>query len=201
MRSLVRLMPTKWSILYAADVVMRSERWVRVREDLERFVALGGAPAMGMPWDTVIGSSAFGDVGGQGGWWHTNVLLPATLHVPPPPLEGMPSTSSSSTRPASPSSRRVPPRGSARRGRQAPGPPLRVQICTDFNEKRGVCAGPGPCARGRRHACWTCDGNHRGVDCWSGRDRGSFQAKGKGKDKGKNKDKGGRKEDPGRKEE
>jgi len=50
-KALVRLMPTRWPMIYATDLVMRSERWVRAREDLERYAALGAAGVGVMPWD------------------------------------------------------------------------------------------------------------------------------------------------------
>ena len=100
------------------------------------------------------------------GWWSTHFVLPATLvsssvgmetvigkvEVQQPP----PGSSSSSSR--------APPAKRGRTGRK----PNPVQTdnnpCNNYNQKKGSCAGAGPCVHGRRHACNLCGGAHREVD-------------------------------------
>ena len=185
-------MPTRWPMIYATDLVMRSERWVRVREDLERYAALGGAGVGVMPWDSVVASCAYG-AAAQQSWWQTNLLLPVTLHIVAPPTEGMPGTAGTPQGGSAPASQ---PRGQRRASRA---PKSSKEICSNWNGRVGTCAGPGQCPSGRRHVCSRCSGHHRACDnlCGStwgtgasssgGRGGGGGGGK-KGKGKGKHKD-------------
>jgi len=174
MRNLVRLFPTKWGHVSSTDLVVRSERWSRIREDAEVGRPAGFNP--NMPWDFVISASAFGRDGPGMSWWQTNFVLPATLGVALPTLDGMPGASASSS-------------GGGRAPRAPPAKqPSTGIVCSNWNRRQGECQGRGPCPAGRDHVCSECGGNHRACDNHKGWGQPGSKGKGKGKGKkGKNK--------------
>ena len=171
-KTMLRLFPTKWGSISAADLVMRSERWGRMRELFERSPPANFSAAM--PWDSIISGSAFGNDSAHGNWWHMNFVLPATLSVPTPATEGMSKASGG---------------GGGDKPRAAPRqPPKSKEVCTNFNFGVGSCAGTGPCAFGRKHVCSVCGKPHRAMDF---HDKARAEkSKGKGKGKGKKGGKG-----------
>ena len=190
-KQLLKLFPTRWPVIAGVDLVVRSERWLRIREDVERAPPAGFSPAA--PWDHVIRTSAYGQGGVSETWWTANLVLPLTVGAPLA-LEGLPSSSSSSAlRTQSPRSSANRP-SQLKRARQAGAPrSVTADFCQNWNHRRGACQGDGPCASGRPHRCETCGGNHRVVDVhpetapthrgWGkghGKDR-KPQSKGKGK--------------------
>jgi len=179
MRTLLRLFPARWGQIMAADLVVRSERWTRLREDFERLAPPGFCSAR--PWDHVISASAFGKEGPNSTWWSTHFVLPATLNVALPSTAGVPSISSGGSKPK----RDPPPASSAPRASSSPsGPAL---VCKNWNNKAGYCKSDGACPDGRHHICIVCGGNHRAVDAhWKGKGGGKKGGKGsKGRGKGK----------------
>jgi len=194
-KALVKLMPARWPMVYATDLVMRSERWVRVREDIERYAALGAGGGMhsAMPWDLVIASCAYGSQA-QAAWWQTNLLLPASLHVTCPATLGMPGGASGSS---GGGGRSGPPAKRSRQAERNSSSSRGTDVCTNYNYRVGQCTGGGECPHGRLHLCNKCRGRHRVVDgiCPGGPGHGGGQGGGhrggsnrKGKGKGKDKD-------------
>jgi hypothetical protein len=186
-KQLLKLFPARWSVIAGVDLVVRSERWLRLREDAERVPPAGFSQAA--PWDHVIRTSAYGQGGVSETWWTANLVLPLTVGAPLA-LEGLPTSSSSSApRPPSPrsSATRAP-----KRARQAGTPrAISADFCQNWNNRRGACQGDGPCASGRPHRCEVCGGSHRAADVHPetvkahrgrhpGKDR-KTQPKGKGK--------------------
>jgi len=165
-RALIRHFPTRWSALVAADLLVRSERWMRIREDLTRGPAPPGFDPRA-PWDYVIAASAYGRDGPLSRWWQDEVVLPLSLHGGRPPcLEGLPgqaSSSSSAARGPPP-----PPRGSAAKTRQR-GPKSGKDVgrnadetCNSYNSGVGQCkSGDAVCKHGRRHVCAICKEVHQ----------------------------------------
>jgi hypothetical protein len=169
-RKLLRLFPGRWSAISGADLIVRSERWGRLREELE-----AAEPSMSpAPWDRIIAAATFGSGGLADSWWQVNLVLPLTVGAPlehaglPGSARGSASASHSSRPPAS--SR--PPRAAAAapaRQQQQPqrGPTAQEkanQICNLYNSKVGLCKGEGPCSFGRRHVCAVCEAPHRAAD-------------------------------------
>ena len=70
-------------MLHTSETVVRSERWSRLREQIEGLAAMGGQPAghdLARPWDAVIGASAYaGPLGLNASWWQAHLVLPCTL--------------------------------------------------------------------------------------------------------------------------
>ena len=79
---LSKLFPKMWPIMHTTDVVLRSERWGRLREQIEASVSMGAA-VMGYdpsrPWDAVIAQSAYGREGLNATWWQSHFILPCML--------------------------------------------------------------------------------------------------------------------------
>jgi len=174
-KQLLRLFPGKWGTIAAVDLVARSERWTRLREEFERSPPPNFSPKM--PWDLVIKASSFNHDGAYGNWWHLNFVLPSTLHQPSPATEGLQKPPADKTR-APP----VP---------KAPGHFVRGgkgsrEICSNYNNRAGECAGEGKCPNGRSHTCNVCSKQHRACDHHvQNRFSSGKGKKGKGKGKGK----------------
>ena len=156
-KTLFRHFPTKWAAIVSADLVVRSERWLRIREDIERAPPAGFDPAA--PWDYVIAASSYGRGGSTAMWWHTHVELPLTLGASSP-FAGLPSTSASSSSGSRPTPT-PPATAGSRRGAKGGQPDRAKESCHSWNAGVGVCAGDGPCPAGRRHVCRLCGDSHR----------------------------------------
>jgi len=173
MVQLAKLFPKLWPIMCTTDVVLRSERWGRLREQIEASLAMG-APVMGhdpaRPWDVVIAQSAYGREGLNATWWQSHFILPCMLS---PSVAGASNTIQevegySNTATSSHSSQ-----SNTRAKRQLPqplkppAPPAANpgEICMNFNSRSGRCAKDGvACWANRAHKCDVCGGNHRGID-------------------------------------
>jgi len=172
-RQLRSLFDNKWPLILTTDLVVRSERWGRLREDF------GRAPPPGFdaetPWDYIIGVSAFGQDGPAAKWWETQFLWPASRGISSPAVAGMPQPGGS--RQTQDNKRKA----------ESISAPDNAEICQNWNSRSGKCVGRGSCPHGRRHVCSICGGPHRACD----RHGGAPQDKGKGKgDKGKKGGKG-----------
>jgi len=163
-------MAFKWPLVFSTDLVVRSERWGKIREECERCRPPGFSPER--PWDYVIASSSFGRDGPGAMWWHTQLTLPVSMNASLPILAGVPSPASSSSLTSEPI---------AKRARVADSSSTSSEICSLFNSRDGRCFNSGRCAFGRLHRCSVCGGDHRAIDVHPG-----FKGKGKG-EKGKNK--------------
>ena len=167
LRVLMRLFPGRWSVLVSTDVVVRTERWSRLRETFERTRDVSFDP--GRPWDAVIAASAYGSdgplAGSMASWWSTHFVLPATMVTSSSGMEAV--IGKVESQPAVPSSgassARAPP---AKRARTRKPNPAQTDStpCNNWNFKKGACAGGGPCPHGRRHVCGICKGPHRELD-------------------------------------
>jgi len=175
-KTLLRLFPTRWSMIAAADLVVRSERWGKLREDFERALPPGFSQTM--PWDAVIAASSFSRDSAYGSWWHVNLVLPTSLNVNAPATEGIP-------------------RAGGRGEKPPPKPPVepwvrpsktKLEVCGNWNNRHGACAEDGPCSAGRAHKCSVCGRDHRACDVHA-----DFKKGGKGKKKGTGKGKKGQK--------
>jgi len=184
-QQLVKLFPKMWGILQTTDVIVRSERWGRLREQVENTKACG-AETPGFdpeaPWDFIISSSSYGAEGGNAAWWQAHFVLPCTLSSSAPGasgmirhLEGYPtgggSSSASGSAPPPPSARQPPPKKQRT--------DVSREICGNYNKRVGRCAGEGPCPAGRRHTCDQCSADHRSCEHHWGKPSG-------GKDQNKN---------------
>ena len=92
MLQLMRLFPKFWGVLHTSDIIVRTERWSKLREQLETIVVMEAAPpgySNEMPWDTVIAQSAYGADSLNAGWWRTHFELPCTLASSPGGASGM----------------------------------------------------------------------------------------------------------------
>jgi len=179
---LLRIFPAKWGILLATDVVVRTERWTRLREQLERDRPAYYDPAR--PWDSVIALSAYGAEGPNAQWWQTHFVLPAATANT---AAGMEKTVGVVEQAPSRSPRASSSGPPAKRPRAGPAPAAPDDICTNWNLKQGSCAGQGPCSHGRRHVCRICKDNHRSCDVHGdgpGASKATEKPKG-GKPKGK----------------
>jgi len=169
-KKLLRLFPGRWSQIAGADLVVRSERWGRMREELEA-IAPVDSPA---PWDRVIALSSFGTPGASESWWNLNLLLPLTVGAPldHAGLPGRPpSSSSTGPRPPPAAASRPPKRKAQNQNHSGSGgggqrTDKAKEICRMYNLKIGGCAGEGPCPNSRVHVCQVCPGGvrHRAVD-------------------------------------
>ena len=171
-RTLRGLFPSKWSLILTTDLVIRSERWGRIREECARSPPAGFDPSC--PWDFIIGSSSFGYEGVGAMWWQTNFVLPASLNLPSPSNAGMPKQTAG----------HKPALAIADRPRSDPAASSSKEVCTNYNSRSGKCKGQGPCPHGRVHKCSVCGGPHRACDR-----HGDKEPKGKGKGRGKGKGK------------
>jgi len=163
-KTLHRHFPHRWSTILATDLLVRSERWMRVREDIERGPHPLGYDARA-PWDYVICACAYGRDGPLSRWWQDEVVLPMSLSSGRPPLhEGLPGPASSggalSARGA------APPRASpARQKPKAPKaarPANAKETCNSYNMGTGACRdGGAACKWGRRHVCSMCGDKHQ----------------------------------------
>jgi len=169
----------KWSMLLTTDLVVRSERWGRLREEFARNPPPGYDAAR--PWDHIISASSFGQEGPCSMWWTTQFLLPANAGISSPALAGMPKASG------------TPPPNKPRK--EPSQPASSGEVCTNFNARSGKCKGGGACPHGRRHVCSVCGGQHRACDRHGANaDKKGDKGKGKG-DKGRKGAKVGRKGD------
>jgi hypothetical protein len=191
-KTLLRHFPTRWSTLVASDLVVRSERWSRMLEEIVRSPPLDFDAAA--PWDWIIAASAYGRSGPLASWWANEVVLPLSLGSSSPfaglPGGGSTSASSSQRSTRQPAQKRAHPGGTRSAGGGSGGPDVSRQVCHDFNASRGACAGDGPCPNGRRHVCLTCPpypgATHRASQVHGGsRGRKHRSSKG-GKGTGKN---------------
>jgi len=174
MIQIMRLFPRMWPVLATTDVVLRSERWGRLREQLETAATFGGGGLdHKMPWDAVIRLSAFGAEGPNANWWKTHFELPCTIAPSPAGAAGMIQQVegfSSNATSFKQSAAQPPPKPVAPRPPQPPRPPkgtsdFSKEVCKNFNSKSGRCAKDGvPCPSGRRHACEICGQFHRAID-------------------------------------
>jgi len=170
-----KLFPKMWPIMATTDVIVRSERWGRLREQIETNVTMGAAPIgwdPARPWDCVVSQSAYGRDGLNATWWQSHFVLPCTLAHSAGvaastirDIEGYPtggSTGSSSQQ------HKPPPKGQP--AKSAPIPPAGAdnEICLNYNSRSGRCAKDGPCAMRRQHKCDVCGGNHRSIDVHGG---------------------------------
>jgi len=158
-------------VLQTTDIIVRTERWSKLREQLDTYVVMGAAPpgySNDMPWDTVIAQSAYCTDSLNAGWWRTHFELPCTLAASPGgasnmirEVEGYPCSSS-----------QAPGASSSQSGAAAPKAPQPKQnrsansseVCSNYNTKAGRCKGDAPCVSGRRHVCDVCGEPHRRVD-------------------------------------
>ena len=186
---LVKLYPSRWSVILTTDIVVRSERWTYLREMYERHRPAEFNPKQ--PWDAVIAASAFGyPFSPMAAWWNTNFVLPNTLANSAAgafsmirSVEGMPSGSSASS--SGTSAALVLRSRSRSRGRKnkknkksekdkKDDQPITIyktkaqnmdKMCKNWNYKRGACAtGKGKCRFNRTHACCICGQDHRAID-------------------------------------
>jgi len=192
---LTRLFPKMWAVLQTTEVVVRSERWSRLREQIEGMIAMGAAPAgydSNMPWDAVIGASAFaGPLGLNAGWWQSNFVLPCSLAASSGAATAMirdveGSTShgqsgsggeSSNTNPKQTKAKGQPSKDDQRSTPQGP------DVCMNYNYKKGACAGDGKCPHGRKHVCNVCGGNHRSEEFHTSGGNKRWNGSGNGKDR------------------
>ena len=166
---LLKLFPSKWHAIVATDLIVRSERWLRIHEDIGRSSTPGFDDRA--PWDYIIGISAFGREGPNAMWWQTQVVLPLTgsgLHYP-----GVPGAASSSSGSRGQSNKR--PRDTSQKSSTT----VSAQFCNAWNN--GGCSDP--CPAGRRHVCETCKGRHRTCEHVRGYGKGGKAGKNKGKGK------------------
>ena len=77
LRTLLSLFPSRWDALLATDIIVRTERWSRLREQFELSPPPGFSSEA--PWDAVIAASAFNHAGPLAAWWQTHFVLPATI--------------------------------------------------------------------------------------------------------------------------
>jgi len=178
MVQLTRLFPAHWSVLQTTDMILRSERWGRIREGIESCIVMGGTPP-GFdplnPWDLVIACSSYGAGGANTEWWQSHFVLPCTVNAGAAPaanmikaIEGYPgghpssSSSGSTDRPRADKAPRADKTPRAGAG----------EVCTNYNTGTGDCAKPGPCKHGRRHVCDVCGGFHRRVEKHVKQDQG-----------------------------
>ena len=169
-RALTRLFPSKWSQISAADLVVRSERWTRIREDMERFPP----PTFNkdMPWDAVVSTSSYGREGANSMWWHTAFVLPATLSTNIPATDGMPTKQTTVIKD------KVKDKTKDRKNHTG-------EVCMQWNQRAGKCAGSKACPWGRLHKCSVCGGPHRAIEQHGNQNPGQSDTKSKGKGKGK----------------
>jgi len=175
-RMLLRLFPARWGQIAAADLVVRSERWSRIREDFERAPPANFEPAR--PWDSVIAASAFGkDTGANAAWWQTHFVLPATLNTIVPSTVGIPDIGKQRSETSA----------AARRASNLAAEPsaASAEVCNQWNTRAGRCKGNAACPHGRRHVCSVCGGSHRACDQHGVATAFGRDSKGKGKGKGK----------------
>ena len=174
MRTLLQYFPSRWGQLLSADMVIRTERWTRLREDFER--APPSTFSRDRPWDAVIAASAYGVAGPNQMWWETHFMVPTMLNVTVPSTTGMPGSGGTGSG------------GNARDRRLASmsaKPPSDAQeVCSNWNGRSGNCKTDGPCINGRQHRCSICGGAHRAVDFHQTAPKGKGKGK-KGKGKGK----------------
>jgi hypothetical protein len=193
-RKLLHFFPGRWGAIAAQDLVVRSERWGRMRENL---AIMSPSVPSAFAWDRIIASSAFGVGSESDSWWNVNLVLPLTVHAPLAHA-GLPGHSSS----GGASSSQGPARSEKRRAGRAAGdrggdtrtqpaakvyrPDVSKEVCTLFNLRASPCDGDRPCPRGRRHECAVCGGAHPAI---SQHPDYKDNRKGGGKGKGRPKDK------------
>jgi len=175
MVQLHKLFPRMWSVLQTTDVILRTERWGRLREQIEANVVLGAPPPgydYNAPWDLVISQSTYGREGLNAAWWQSHFVLPCTLGASATAathtirdIEGLPSSSSGSADswakpPPAPKNPKAP---TARNTGDK-------EVCSNFNSRSGRCGRDEAtaCWAGRLHICDVCGGHHRGSDVHTG---------------------------------
>jgi len=183
--SLMRLFPRMWHVLQTTDIIVRTERWSRIREILESQRAMGHcALNPEMPWDAVIAQSAYGAEGHNALWWQSHFVLPCSLSAGPAAatsmiksVEGQSSQSSSSAAPPPPPAHQNPRPTKPRQQKSSTGKP---EVCLNFNRRLGRCMKDGvPCPANRLHVCDVCGESHRSIDKqWnkSGGDGGKYKS-------------------------
>ena len=82
---------TMWPVLVTTDVIVRSERCGRVREQIETRIAMvahvpGDSPSR--PRDLVIAQSSCGRAGLNSDWWRSHFGLPCTRYASGPQYVG-----------------------------------------------------------------------------------------------------------------
>jgi len=175
-----------WPVLVTTDVIVRSERWGRLREQIEASISMG-APVPGYssakPWDLVIAQSSYGRAGLNSDWWRSHFELPCTLASSAAgasktikDIEGQPASSGASSQHPQESKSRDRPRGQQKTETQK-GAAGGTEVCRNWNNRTGRCAPDGkPCFRHMLHKCDICGGNHRAIDYHTG--SGEAYAKG-----------------------
>jgi len=178
MVQLHKLFPRMWPVLQTTDVILRSERWGRIREQLEANIAMG-APLLNFssarPWDAVISQSSYGREGLNATWWQSHFVLPCTLSSTAAgatstirDLEGHPQGGHAAEQQHQQPAQR--PKQNPRQALRPPAPPAApaapgTEVCKNYNTRSGRCAVDGVgCWAGRLHKCDVCGGNHRGID-------------------------------------
>ena len=178
MVQLARIFPRHWPVLLTTDTVLRTERWGRLREQVEDMAQMGATPPgfnPHTPWDYIIGVSAYGSGGLNAEWWQSHFVLPCTVSGGAGgassvirSVEGYPDVSLATDLPApkggqSDHQRASKPKPPAKRSRDT-GPDNAGEICGNYNSGIGACAKDGPCKHKRRHVCDVCGGMHRRIE-------------------------------------
>ena len=197
LKELVTFFPNKWPVIVTTDLVVRTERWARMKERCDRLPPAGYDPAR--PWNFVIPAASYGsaDLKVQA-WWSRMLVLPATLTQTASQAAQLVNALEGNAVPAAAAAfpvltdrprrrSRTPPRSDRDRDRAGGGS---GEICMDYNLKRGKCVGKGPCVNHRRHDCPVCGDRHRGLDHHSSDQVYAALGKVKGKGKGKKGQKG-----------
>ena len=190
---LTKLFPDRWDVILSTDLIIRSERWESIRENLARFQPSGYDDSA--PWSFVIALSAYGSPDAEiANWWANMLVVPCSSTSTSTAarqkigaIEGITPDQLQQRGPGRRERSRSPPRSGRGSRDDAGGEP-----CWYWNRRLGRCAGRRvDCPFGLAHGiCDVCYRNHRSCD---------DHPKGKGKDKGKNKDKGkGKNKDKGK---
>ena len=170
-RKLNQELPGSWGMIAAADDMMRSEYWERIRREVEAQVAAGtfrGQWLPKQPWATVLRESA-----SNRAWWDEHVRTPALVAN----LVGRnqtPNRAQSNPTPRPKAKAKSGLRGDSR----ADGRHIRYQgteICFSWNRSSSGCAQGQQCPQKRLHVCEWCLGPHRAVDCTSSKKKASSQ--------------------------
>jgi len=167
---LTRLFPRMWGILQTTDVIVRTERWSRLREQVESAKSMGGATGMDptMPWDIIISMSSFGTDGPNSSWWQAHFVLPCTLASSPGgasgmihSVEGYPTAGGNVRAAAGGQAEKPKTNPKAKQQSDKPGAP---EVCSNRNRRVGRCQKDVPCPANRLHVCDVCGGPHRSCD-------------------------------------
>jgi len=172
LKTLLTLFPGKWDALLTTDILVRTERWGRLREIFETLAPQGYDPRK--PWDTIIAASSYSHDGYMAGWWNTHFVLPATLSATSAGMGSMvDSLDGNVTGKRSWGQQGGQPK---RTKAQLPQPLPKAdkqaekqnksEICGIWNRRVGTCAKDGDCSFGRQHVCSFkgCGKMHRAID-------------------------------------